>query len=68
MVSKKRKRIIQHDGKSYFWFVWTDKMNNRRIHIISEDKKENLEYPLFDSEVPVTPAYIKHLLDDYKGI
>lgn len=22
-----------------------------------------LEYPPFDSEVPVTPAYIRHLLD-----
>ena len=31
----------------------------------SEDKKINLEYPLFDSEVPVTPSYIRHLLDDY---
>ena len=36
-----------------------------RIHILSEDKKINLEYPPFDSEVPVTPSYIRRLLDNY---
>ena len=32
---------------------------------MSEDKKINLEYPPFDSEVPVTPSYIRRLLDNY---
>lgn len=65
MVLKKGKRKIQYDGQVFFWFVRADNTNTRRIHILSEDKKINLEYPLFDSEVPVTPSYIRHLLEHY---
>lgn len=41
-----------------------------RIHILSEDKKINLEYPLFDSEVPVTPNFnlTKELLAGYRPL
>ena len=49
MVAKKGKRKIEYEGN----------------HILSEDKKINLEYPPFDSEVPVTPSYIRRLLDNY---
>ena len=65
MVSKKGKRKIEYEGKKFYWFVQSDDRRNLRIHILSEDKKINLEYPPFDSEVPVTPSYIRHLLDDY---
>ena len=33
-----------------------------RIHILSEDKKVNLEFPLFDSEVCTTRQEIERLL------
>ena len=65
MIAKKGKRKIEYNGELYYWFVRTDKANISKIHILSDDKKINLEYPLFDSEIPATPAYIKHLLDDY---
>lgn len=65
MISKKGKRRFQYGGQSFFWFVRADNTNTRRIHILSEDKKVNLEYPLFDSEVPVTPSYIRYLLEEY---
>lgn len=67
MVSKKGKRKIEYEGKIFYWFVRTSDEGKLRIHILSEDKKTNLEYPPFDSELPVTPSYIKHLLDDYFG-
>ena len=45
--------------------LYADDNGRLRIHILSEDKKINLEYPPFDSEVPVTPSYIRRLLDNY---
>lgn len=65
MVSKKGKRKIVYEGKIFYWFVRANDKGNIRIHILSEDKKTNLEYPPLDSEVPVTPSYIRRLLDDY---
>lgn len=65
MVSKKGKRKIEYNGKIFYWFVRAENKGNLRIHIMSEDKKINLEYPPFDSEVPVTPSYIRQLIDTY---
>ncbi|MBR4083988.1 MAG: hypothetical protein IKK33_06855 [Lachnospiraceae bacterium] len=65
MVSKKGKRKIVYEGKIFYWFVRANDEGMLRIHIISEDKKTYLEYPPFDSEVPVTPSYIRRLLDEY---
>lgn len=65
MVSKKHKRAFEYDGSLFFWFVRANEAGILNIHILSEDKKINLEYSLFDSEVPVTPVYIRHLLDSY---
>ena len=65
MVSKKRKRKIVYNDKIFYWFVRVDDNGNMRIHILSEDKKINLEYPPFDSELPVTPSYIRRLLDNF---
>ena len=65
LVSKKGKRKIAYAGKIFYWFVRANDKGKIRIHILSEDKKTNLEYPLFDLEVPVTPSYIRRILDDY---
>ena len=65
MVSKERKRKIVYNDKIFYWFVRVDDNGNMRIHILSEDKKINLEYPPFDSELPVTPSYIRRLLDNF---
>lgn len=65
MVAQKSKRKIEYNGNLYYWFIQSDEANILKIHVLSSDKKMNLEYPLFDREVPVTPAYVKHLLDDY---
>lgn len=54
MVSKKGKRKIEYHGEIYYWFVRKNDKGIPRIHILSENKKINLEYPLFDTEVPVT--------------
>lgn len=62
---KERKRKIEYEGNIFYWFVRADDNGRLRIHILSEDKKINLEYPPFDSEVPVTPSYIRRLLDNY---
>lgn len=65
MVSKKRKRKIVYNDKIFYWFVRVNDNGNMRIHILSEDKKINLEYPSFDSELPVTPSYIRQLLNKF---
>lgn len=65
MISTKGKRKIDYKGTPFYWFVRSNGVGILRIHILSEDKKINLEYPLFDSEVSVTPAYIRHLLDEH---
>lgn len=65
MVSKKGKRKLEYNGQVYYWFVRANLENIPKIHILSEDKKINLEYPLFDREVPVVSSYVKKLLDDY---
>lgn len=67
MVSSKGKRKIIYQEKLFFWFVRANQEGIFKIHILSEDKQMNLEYPLFDSEVPVTPAYIRRLLEKYYG-
>ncbi len=65
MLSRKGKRKLEYKGESFYWFVRADRQGSPRIHILSEDKKINLEYPTFDLEAPVTPVYIKHLLKKY---
>ncbi len=51
----------------FFCLIRTNNTKSKRIHILSDDKRINLEYPFFDSDVPVTPSYIKRLLDNYMG-
>ena len=64
-VSAKEKRKHIYNNETYYWFVRKNSDGNPRIHIISNDKKINLERPVFDTEVPLTGAYISKILDDY---
>ena len=66
MVSKKGKRKLIYSGTAFYWFVRVNE-NGHRVHIISEDKKVNLEYPFFDTAIPVTPSEIRRQLDEYYG-
>lgn len=65
MLLKSGKRRFIYEGKKYYWFIRADKEGILKIHILSEDKSTVLESPFFDSEVPVTPAYIRYLLNSY---
>lgn len=64
VISKKGKRKITVNGKIYFWFV-TINEKGHRIHILTEDKKVNREFPFMDTEVPVTPQEVAHLIKEY---
>lgn len=67
MISKKGKRKIEYAGTVYYWYV-TVNNNGHRVHIISDDRKTNLEYPFMDTEVPITPQTIRnHLKEYYEG-
>ena len=65
MVSKKGKRKIEYDDNIFYWYVRTNPEGNPRGHILSEDKRINLEFAPFDSEIPVTPKEIKAKLERY---
>lgn len=64
MVSKKNKRKIVYEGINYYWYVKINE-HGHRVHIISEDKKVQLEYPFLDTEIPVTTQDIKKHLKKY---
>ncbi len=64
-VSLKGKRKHIYNNETYYWFVRKNGEGIPRIHIISDDKKIHLERAMFDTEVPVTGAYINILLDEY---
>ena len=63
MINKKGKRKIIFKDKEYYWFVRVEKDGSHRIHIMTEDKKINLAFPMFDTEVAVTPADICKILE-----
>lgn len=65
MILRKGKRKIVFRENIFYWFVRANPAGHQKIHIMSEDKKVNLEFPLIDSEVPVEPAYIRELLERY---
>ena len=64
-VSTKGKRKHIYNNETYYWFVRKNSEGIPHIHIISDDKKINLERAVFDTEVPVTGAYINKLLEEY---
>ena len=63
-VSSKGKRKHIYNGETYYWYVRNNSDGNTRIRIVSEDKKISIESPVFDTEVPVTGAYINTLLEE----
>ena len=65
MISQKGKRKLIYEGEIFCWFVQVNSTGSHRIHIMSEDKKVHLKRPFLDTEVPVTPAYIRKLLEEY---
>ena len=65
MVSKKGKRKIEYNDNIFYWYVRINSDGNTRIHILSEDKRINLEFAPFDTELPVTPKEIKTKLERY---
>lgn len=68
MITEKNKRKITYEGINYYWYVRINEYGHR-VHIISQDKKVHLEYPFFDTEVPVTPQDIrKHLKEYYANL
>lgn len=62
-ISTRGKRKIVIDDRIYYWFVRTEKDGSHRIHIMTEDKKLNKVCPMTDTEAPVTPGYIRRLLE-----
>lgn len=67
-INAKGKRKIVVNDEIYYWFVRVEKDGSHRIHILSEDKRFNTVYPMIDTEVAVTPADIRKLLEKYKGL
>lgn len=68
MVLKRGKRKLIYDGTVFYWYVRINLEGIPRIHILSEDKQINLEFPSFDKELPVTPKEIKVNLKRHFGI
>lgn len=65
MVSKKGKRKIVYNDNTFYWYVRKNPEGNPRIHILSENKRINLEFAPFDSELSVTPKEIRVKLERY---
>lgn len=65
MVSKRGKRKLIFNDRIFYWFVRKNSSGIPKIHILSEDKKINLIYPLFDRDVPVVSSYVVQLLKRY---
>ena len=63
-LNTKMKTKILYNNKSFYWFVRIENTGEHRIHILSEDKKFNKTYQLFDTEVPVTPSDIIRILQN----
>lgn len=65
MVSKKGKRKIVYNDNTFYWYVRKNPEGNPRIHILSENKRINLDFAPFDSELSVTPKEIRAKLERY---
>lgn len=65
MILRKGKRKIVVKENVFYWFVRANPAGHQKIHIMSEDKKVNLEFLPIDSEVPIEPSYIRELLARY---
>ena len=64
-VNVRNKRKLIYNEKLYYWYVRKNKAGIPRLHIISDDKKVNLDLPLFDTEVSVAGEYVVKKLEEY---
>ena len=64
-VNAKNKRKLIYNGQLFYWYVRKKQDGIPRLHIISDNKKVNLDRPLFDAEVTVVREYVVKQLDDY---
>lgn len=64
MISKKGKRKLEFQGKTYYWHIKEGQDKNPQLHIASEDKTFYLTCG-FDREIGVGTRYIKELLTRY---
>ena len=64
-VAPKNKRRLIYKEKTYYWFVRKNKEGIPRLHILSDDKKMNLDLPLFDTEVPIAGDDIVRHIEHY---
>ena len=62
-VSSKHKRKFEFKGQTYYWFVRIESDGSHRIHILSDDKKFNQAFSMPDTELSITPSYIRRLLE-----
>ena len=59
---KGKRKIVFHD-QIFYWFVRTEQDGSHRLHILTADKQIQRVFPMADTEVPVTPGYIRKLLE-----
>ncbi len=64
-VSSKGKRKLLYNNAVFYYFVRVNNDGIPRLHIMSDDKKINLEKPLFDTEVPVLKSYVISIIKAY---
>ena len=65
MVSNKRKRKLQYEDKTYYWWIRKNDAGYPQIHIISEDRNVYLEKS-FDKEIGIGTGYIERILRTYE--
>lgn len=66
-VSAEYKRKLIYKEQLFYWYVRKKREGIPRLYILSDDKKVHLERPLFDTEVPVTPADVVKQLEEYES-
>ncbi len=66
-VSAGNKRKLVYKERVFYWYVRKNREGIPRLYILSDDKKVHLERPLFDTEVPVTPADVVKQLEEYES-
>ena len=64
-VNTRNKRKLIYKEQLFYWYVRKNNEGIPRLYIISDDKKVNLDLPLFDTEVSVAGEYVVRKLNEY---
>ena len=64
-VNARNKRKLIYKEQMFYWYVRKNIEGIPRLHIISDDKKVNLDLPLFDTELSVAGEYVVRKLNEY---